>query len=246
MPQNIYDTPGFFTNYSKLLRSREGLQGAPEWPRLQSFFPDLGGARVLDLGCGFGWYSRWMHDHGAVEVRAVDLSENMLGQARLMTDAGQYRGVMFERADLDGSDAQLQQLLPGAGNNTLDVVFSALALHYLENLPRLVAHVHRVLRAGGVFVFSVEHPIFTAPSAPGVVEIPAPPRSGTHTVAAPQTRRVWPLDSYQSEGLRVTNWLADGVRKQHRTVATYVNMLLDAGFELTGFNEWYPTSAELE
>ena len=75
MAQNIYNTPSFFTTYSQLSRSREGLDGTPEWPRLRSFLPSLLGAKALDLGCGMGWYCRWMHEQGAASVRGIDLSQ---------------------------------------------------------------------------------------------------------------------------------------------------------------------------
>jgi len=57
--QNIYDDEGFFEGYSGLPRSVKGLDGAPEWPSLQALLPDMTGRSVVDLGCGFGWFSRW-------------------------------------------------------------------------------------------------------------------------------------------------------------------------------------------
>src|SRR5205823_8921369 len=56
MTQNIYDNPEFFEGYSRLGRSVEGLEGAAEWPALRALLPDLRGLRVVDLGCGFGWF----------------------------------------------------------------------------------------------------------------------------------------------------------------------------------------------
>ena len=41
MTQNIYDNPEFFTGYSQLGRSTEGLAGAAEWPALRRLLPDL-------------------------------------------------------------------------------------------------------------------------------------------------------------------------------------------------------------
>jgi hypothetical protein len=38
MTQNIYDDPGFFAAYSQLGRSVAGLEGAAEWPMLQTLF----------------------------------------------------------------------------------------------------------------------------------------------------------------------------------------------------------------
>ena len=64
MAQNIYDRPEFV----------EGLDGAPEWPALRAMLPDVDGLRVVDLGCGFGWFCRWARAHGASEVLGLDLS----------------------------------------------------------------------------------------------------------------------------------------------------------------------------
>jgi hypothetical protein len=58
MAQNIYDTPEFFTGYSQLNRSVHGLAGAPEWPAIRTLIPDVYGKRIIDLGCGFGWFAR--------------------------------------------------------------------------------------------------------------------------------------------------------------------------------------------
>src|SRR5947209_16534939 len=85
MTQNIYDNAEFFAAYSRLQRSVEGLDGAPEWPALQAMLPDLSGRRVLDLGCGFGWFCRWAREHGATHVEGIDVSEKMLARARAAT-----------------------------------------------------------------------------------------------------------------------------------------------------------------
>src|SRR4051812_39456435 len=89
MAQNIYDDPEFFAGYSRLRRSVEGLDGAPEWPALRAMLPPLRGLRVVDLGCGFGWFCRWAREAGAAAVLGLDLSEAMLARARAATaDAG--------------------------------------------------------------------------------------------------------------------------------------------------------------
>lgn len=82
MTQNIYDDPGFFEAYGRLPRSRQGLEGAPEWPALQRLLPPIDAREVLDLGCGLGWFSRWAADSGARSVLGIDLSERMLADAR--------------------------------------------------------------------------------------------------------------------------------------------------------------------
>ncbi len=81
MTQNIYDNPEFFAGYSNLARSRQGLDGAPEWPTLRGMLPDLNGRRVLDLRlrlvlplgtrgrCGFGDRRRRLSEHARAGAR---------------------------------------------------------------------------------------------------------------------------------------------------------------------------------
>ncbi len=219
--QNIYDDEGFFAGYSRLPRSIQGLDGMPEWPTLRAMMPDLSGRRVIDLGCGFGWFCRWARQQGsAAHVLGLDVSEKMLARARAETDDP---AIIYERTDLE------QLALPEA---VFDLAYSALCLHYVENLAGMLAAVHRALVPGGWLVFSAEHPIYTAPSAPGWL-----PASEGH--------RVWPIDGYLNEGPRSTNWLADGVIKQHRTVATYLNLLIGAGFAVTRVEEWGPSAEQI-
>ena len=98
MTQNIYDDDGFFAGYSRLPRSVQGLEGAPEWPALRALLPPLRGKRVLDLGSGFGWFCRWARGEGASSVLGVDVSEKMLARAEAETpDAA----VRYAREDLE-------------------------------------------------------------------------------------------------------------------------------------------------
>ena len=220
MTQNIYDNPEFFAGYSRLGRSVEGLEGAPEWPALSALLPELRGRKAVDLGCGFGWFCRWAREQGAAEVLGIDVSENMLVRARADTaDAA----ITYLRADMERVE------LPEAA---FDVAYSSLALHYIENLERLLANVHRALVPGGYLVFSAEHPIFTAPAHPG-------------WMVDADGRKRWPVDSYLCEGPRWTDWLAKGVIKQHRTLGTYLNLLLRLGFALTHVEEWGPTDEQI-
>lgn len=221
MTQNIYDNPDFFEGYSGLNRSVEGLAGAPEWPALRALVPDLKGRKVVDLGCGFGWFSRWAREQGAAEVLGLDVSEKMLARAREMTSDA---AITYERGDLE------KLALPEAA---FDLAYSSLAFHYIENLPEMLTNVHRALVPGGRLVASVEHPIYTAPTHPG------------WTVDA-DGNKTWPVDNYQVEGRRSTDWLAKGVIKQHRTIGTYLNLLIGLGFTIAHVEEWGPTDAQIE
>jgi SAM-dependent methyltransferase len=145
LTQSIYDDEAFFEAYSRLPRSVQGLEGAPEWPALRAHLPALEGRRVLDLGCGFGWFCRWAREHGAAAVLGLDVSERMLARARAESHDP---AIAYVRADLERLDV-------AAGS--FDLVHSALAFHYVEDLAGLLAGrrlsrrgaaLHRLARAG--------------------------------------------------------------------------------------------------
>ena len=83
MKENKYNNSHFFSQYSQMSRSVEGLKGAGEWHVLQKMLPDFAGKRVLDLGCGFGWHCAYAIEHGATRVTGIDISEKMLEEAEI-------------------------------------------------------------------------------------------------------------------------------------------------------------------
>ncbi|KAB8141077.1 class I SAM-dependent methyltransferase [Chloroflexia bacterium SDU3-3] len=216
MAQNIYDDPTFFAGYSQLERSVHGLAGAPEWPTIQAMLPDVRGMAVADLGCGFGWFCRWARAQGAASVLGVDLSHNMLARAQAETNDP---AITYQQADLEALE------LPEA---SFDLVYSSLAMHYIVDVARLFGSIQRALVPGGRFVFTTEHPIYMAPRNP-------------NWVRDAQGSAAWPLNQYGAEGPRVTNWLAEGVVKQHRTLATTINRLIESGLAIAHVEEWMPT-----
>ena len=56
---------------------------------------------------------------------------------------------------------------------------------------------------------------------------------------------VWPVGAYLDEGRRVTDWLAQGVVKQHRTLASHLNPLVGLGLGLRHIEEWGPTQEQI-
>ena len=220
MSQNIYDDPDFFAGYMTLDRQVRGHDGAAEWPSIRAMLPDLRGARAVDLGCGAGWFTRFAAEQGAAQVVGIDVSTNMLERARSETTSSV---VDYQRCDLDELSLD---------SRSLDLAYSSLTLHYVCDLDRLLAAIADALVVGGALVFSVEHPIYSAPTAQSFV-------------TADDGSRYWPLDNYLVEGERVTEWFVDGVKKQHRTIATYVNSVVAAGFVVDELIEWGPTAEDV-
>jgi 2-polyprenyl-3-methyl-5-hydroxy-6-metoxy-1,4-benzoquinol methylase len=222
MKQNKYDELGFYEKYSEMPRSIGGLNVAGEWPVLRTMLPMLQGKRILDLGCGYGWHCKYAREQGAASVVGVDLSEKMLAYA---STNHSDPGITYQRLAIEDIDF-------AAGE--FDVVISSLALHYVEQFDAVCRKVQYCLAAGGTFVLSVEHPIFTA-------------RAAQDWHYGPGGERMhWPVDDYQEEGQRVARFLDHDVVKYHRTIASYMNALIEAGFLITKIAEPQPTQEALE
>ncbi|GAC1313508.1 MAG: class I SAM-dependent methyltransferase [Acidimicrobiales bacterium] len=104
--------------------------------------------RVLDLGCGGGQAAIAFAKQGA-SVTGVDFSTSQLAHARQLCDA---EGVKVEWRQADIADLAFLR------SDSVDVVFSAGALGFVEDIGRVFRQVHRVLKVGAPMVFSLPHP----------------------------------------------------------------------------------------
>jgi 2-polyprenyl-3-methyl-5-hydroxy-6-metoxy-1,4-benzoquinol methylase len=221
-PQNIYDDPSFFSGYSKLERFGPGWTKAMEHGEFMGLLPDVAGKRVLDLGCGVGQLAFYLAETGAAEVIGVDVSEKMLELAR--SERGHPR-VTYERAAIEDVAFAPERF---------ELVVSSLAFHYVKDYRGLVRRVAEWLTPGGVLVYSTEHPVYTARD----------PADGW-VVDAEGKRLHWALDDYAEEGARDQRWFVEGVRKYHRTMATLINGLVDAGLTVERVLEPVPDAETL-
>lgn len=208
---NQYDNPEFFAAYAQMSRSQFGLEGAGEWHQLEPMFPELAGKAVLDLGCGYGWHCKYAMEQGAASVLGIDQSERMIEEAKLRNDADCIEYRVCGIYDFD---------YPAESH---DLVVSNLVLHYIEDLREVYRLVHKTLKPGGIFLFNIEHPTFTA----GVNQQFAP--DGT-----------WPVTDYYYPGERITDFLGHKVKKYHHTLTQILNGLLQAGFVIEAVEEAMP------
>lgn len=216
MKENKYDDEVFFQKYSEMSRSKEGLKGAGEWQEFRKMLPDFQGKTVLDLGCGYGWHCQYAADHGAVHVTGIDISEKMLSVAEAKHHDERITYKQSAMEDLDFPE------------NSFDIVLSSLAFHYVKDFDRLVQNIAGWIKPGGYFTFSVEHPVFTS--------------SGSQDWYYDENGKIlhFPVDNYYYEGKRDAVFLGEHVVKYHRTLTTYIKLLLKNGFELLDFTEPMP------
>jgi ubiquinone/menaquinone biosynthesis C-methylase UbiE len=219
MKQNIYDVPGFFKGYQRMRDSQGTLNEMLEQLAMLSLLPDIKGSSVLDLGCGTGDLCRRLSVLGAQKVIGVDISVNMLEQAKKDVPSG----VTFLNKAMEDLDFDTE---------SFDMVVSSLAFHYVSDLLTLFQKIHVWLKPSGILLFSIEHPIMT--SAQGIHHGWAKDSTGN--------KLYWPVDCYSQEGKRESHWFVEGVIKYHRTISTIINSLINTGFTIRAIEE--PVASE--
>jgi SAM-dependent methyltransferase len=144
----------------------EGIDAAPynalyERPAMLAALPPVDGRRILEAGCGAGWYTEQLLARGA-RVTAVDASAALVEHTRRRIAA--LPGDAAARAEVRQAD--LREPLAFAADGSFDGVVSALVMHYLRDWSTALAEFRRVLAPGGWLLFSTHHPAADAARLP--------------------------------------------------------------------------------
>lgn len=221
--QNIYDDECFFEGYKKIRQNEINANTLFEIPELFALLPDLNGKTILDMGCGFGEHCTKFVELGAVAVVGIDISKKMLEVAEAENG---HPSIFYIHMPIE----EISKL-----HKKFDIVISSLAMHYVENYEAVVRDVYQLLKDGGIFVFSQEHPLTTCFS------------SGDRWTKDENGKKLYlNLMDYGVEGERETTWFVDGVKKYHRTFSTMLNTLIQEGFSIESVIEPLPTIEILE
>ncbi len=216
--QNIYDNQIFFDGYKKLRDNPSVANDIIEKPALFSLAPNLKNKSVLDIGCGYGENCVEFFKMGATNVTGLDISKKMLEIAESENTLPNIKYINKSMTDLNEITEKY------------DVVFSSLAVHYIEDFDKLVSDIYNLLNQGGYFIFSQEHPLETAQLT-----------QNRWTRNADNEPIHYNLTTYALEGERKVTWIVDGVIKYHRTMSSIINSLLNAGFIIDKMLEPIPS-----
>jgi malonyl-CoA O-methyltransferase len=111
-------------------------------------------ARILDVGSGTGWGTRQlMVKYPSAQMIALDIAIGMLQNARGQTSWWQ-KLFSSQKAAMLCADVEA---LPIA-SNSLDMVWSNLAVQWCNDLPATLVDLHRVLKVEGLLMFSTFGP----------------------------------------------------------------------------------------
>lgn len=169
----------------------------------------VAGLWVCDVACGQGVVTRELARRGA-SATGVDLSARLIELARRYEEQ-EPLGIAYVV-----DDAQVLRQIP---SGQFHLVTCSLALMDIPDLDAVYRSVRRVLKPGGRFVFTITHPCFQTPGTN--VDTDAAGRFVARRVLRYKEEGFW-----RSEGGKIRTW----VGAHHRTLSTYLNRLLAAGF----------------
>lgn len=137
-------------NYTAHVRNPEDsiYHSLYEKPAMYNLLPDLHGKAVLSLGCGSGEDSNYLKAQGAERSVGIDISRGMIDIANQNAEGCEFKVMDMEHLDFP--------------NGSFDFIYSSLAIHYIEDWSQVMKEAFRVLKPGGIFQFSCNHPVFSS------------------------------------------------------------------------------------
>jgi SAM-dependent methyltransferase len=182
---------------------------------MKEILPELKGKRILDLGCGNGGMSKYFIDMGAESVLAIDLSVNMINEAKEKNFDEKITYVVLGMEDISKIEGKF------------DIVFSSLAFHYVKDYDKLTKDIYNLLDDNGILVYSQEHPIATASKY----------HKEMKSYIFINDKRYYVVSDYSLNGERKLFWNVDGVIKYHRSFSYIVNTLIKNKYSILEIKE---------
>lgn len=185
--------------------------------------------RVLDLGCGQGYFTRELARRGA-EVSGIDVADGLLELAKAR-ESREPLGIDYRRL----SASTVADHWPAG---TFDLVAACMALQDVADVGGALRGVYTVLRPGGRMVFSVPHPASDMPLREWE-------RDGAGQ------KRYLKVDQYFETGPTVCHWNMPRLRYHwstpywRYTLSEWVALATGAGVAITMLHEPRPTAAQV-
>ena len=135
--------------------SRDEPRLLSDWtarPFLLKWCLPVEGKRVLDLGCGEGYFTRKIARKGAQEVLGIDISPAMIELAR-QKEAGEELGIQYSV----GCVTEFNSMV----DSKFDLITAVFVYNYLtiSQMSQSMELIYKSLAEGGQFIFSLPHPI---------------------------------------------------------------------------------------
>ncbi|MDP3948537.1 MAG: class I SAM-dependent methyltransferase [bacterium] len=151
--------------YDKTVKEEESYQNKVILPNLSRWFHDLKGKKVIDVGCGQGFFSRLLAEKGAT-VTGVDSGGSLIQIAKMVRlgsfDKAQDKSPQERNKNIKYVKADAQNL-SFAKAGEFDMALCVLSLQNMENLKAVLGEISRVLKPNGRLIAVLNHPAFRIP-----------------------------------------------------------------------------------
>lgn len=195
-------------------------------PKTEELLAVAEGQTILDMACGNGNFSRRLADLGAL-VTAFDYSAKMIERAK------QRSAEYGERIDYRVADATDEAALTGFGAERYDAAVANMALMDIADITPLAKALQQLLKPQGAFVFSIPHPCFQGPNTRRIHE--SEDVGGAvvirNSVQVAKYLTPEPMELIGIHGQPVPHFIF------HRPIAYYINLFVQCGFVLDGWEE---------
>lgn len=219
-----------YDNYAQAWahRMRSGKNVAHTYLEKPAMYKKLGdviGKSVLCIGCGTGEECERIKAIGAESVIGIDISKGLIEFARQS-----YPYLDFKVMDMEQLDFPDQ---------SFDIVYSSLTMHYLGDWGKALAQISRVLRPGGRFLFSTHHPVKWG------AEITRSKEKNSFLMGYTKSDSRHQIFGDYLNARKINDiWFGDfPVTYYHRPLSDIMLDIREAGFIITDFIEPKPTPA---
>lgn len=178
---------------------------------LTELLEDVKDRKILDAGCGNGFFTNWLAGRGAA-VEGVDGSEEMIMIAR-----ASYPELEFAVADLTKPI--------GKEPGSYDYILANMLLMHMNNFSTFMTDAYKLLKPEGRLIFSILHPCFNEPTSKLYKSL------WDKIIGAKPSALSY--DYYQGQQGRYESHMKSKLTHYHRTLEEYSKELSAAGFAIT-------------
>lgn len=205
-------------------------------PAFFEILPDVKGMKGIDIGCGEGYNTRLLADRAAT-LEAIDIAPVFIESAKQMESEFPL-GINYSVASATQLPFQ---------NGAFDFAASFMCLMDLPEPEKALQEAYRVLKSGGFFQFSIEHPCFKPPYVKKL-------RTDNRKTYAVEVGNYFSRNDGEIE-----EWIFGNtplalqqqsqkfqVPRFHRTLSFWINELIKAGFIIEQVLEPYPSEKMIQ
>ena len=237
-------TPDEFTSESTAAAWDEGAEAWDEFvesdadfyrtevhgPGLRHACGDVTDLRILDVGCGQGWFSRQLAIGGARCV-GIDISPRQIENARLH-EARMPLGIVFHCLPVESIGEHL-------GGGEFDMVTACMSIQNMPNPNAAMHAIAGILGIGKSFVFSIPHPVTDSPFREWERDLKG-------------EKGPLKIDRYFESAPRTLDWNMPRLKYAWktpywgRTLTEWTSTISEAGFVIKRLHEPRPTSEQVQ